>query len=109
MIKFEILGPVRAWQGSWEADLSPQQQLLLSALVIAEGKRVSIASSQSSSSQEGSMNDAKVTFSNRDHSQIGAQIVEANAPVTINMGTPPEPAAADRGTEPESSDDEPGD
>jgi DNA-binding SARP family transcriptional activator len=40
VINFEVLGPVRAWKGEWEADLSPQQQLLLAALVMAEGKPV---------------------------------------------------------------------
>jgi DNA-binding SARP family transcriptional activator len=40
VIKFEVFGAVTAQQDDWRADLTPQQQLMLAALVIAGGKWV---------------------------------------------------------------------
>jgi len=40
VIKFEVLGEVTAQQDDWRADLAPQHQLMLAALVIAGGKWV---------------------------------------------------------------------
>ncbi len=37
MIDYCLLGPVRARQGDWAADLAPQQQLLLAVLVMERG------------------------------------------------------------------------
>ncbi|MER5201298.1 BTAD domain-containing putative transcriptional regulator [Streptomyces sp. NPDC002755] len=40
-LRFAVLGPVRAWRGSVEIDLgSPQQRVVLSALLLAEGSPV---------------------------------------------------------------------
>ena len=42
-LRFEILGPVRAWRGSSELDLgSPQQRAVLAVLLLARGRHVSL-------------------------------------------------------------------
>lgn len=43
MINYALLGQVRAWHGSWRADLSRQQQTLLAILVMERGAPVSRA------------------------------------------------------------------
>ena len=43
VINYAVLGQVTACQGSWTADLSPQQQLLLAILVMEQGAPVSRA------------------------------------------------------------------
>ncbi|TQJ46561.1 AfsR/SARP family transcriptional regulator [Streptomyces sp. SLBN-115] len=43
-LKFSVLGPVRAWRGSEEAELgTPQQRAVLAALLLAEGAQVRTA------------------------------------------------------------------
>jgi DNA-binding SARP family transcriptional activator len=42
-LRFELLGPVRAWRGSAELELgSPQQRAVLAALLLARGRHVSV-------------------------------------------------------------------
>jgi DNA-binding SARP family transcriptional activator len=42
-LRFELLGPVRAWRGSLELKLgSPQQRAILAALLLAHGRHVSL-------------------------------------------------------------------
>jgi DNA-binding SARP family transcriptional activator len=42
-LRFELLGPVRAWQGSAELELgSPQQRAVLAVLLLARGRHVSL-------------------------------------------------------------------
>ncbi|MER7502102.1 BTAD domain-containing putative transcriptional regulator [Nonomuraea pusilla] len=42
-MRFELLGPVRGWRGDTELDLgSPQQRLTLAALLLAEGRMLSV-------------------------------------------------------------------
>jgi DNA-binding SARP family transcriptional activator len=42
-VRFEVLGPVRAWHGNTELDLgSPQQRALLAMLLLARGRQVSL-------------------------------------------------------------------
>jgi predicted ATPase/DNA-binding SARP family transcriptional activator len=42
-LRFSVLGPVRAWRGDTEIDLgTPQQQAVLAALLLAEGRQVSL-------------------------------------------------------------------
>jgi DNA-binding SARP family transcriptional activator len=42
-LRFELLGPVRAWQGAAELELgSPQQRAVLAALLLAGGRHVSL-------------------------------------------------------------------
>jgi DNA-binding SARP family transcriptional activator len=42
-VRFEVLGPVRAWHGKTELDLgSPQQRALLAMLLLARGRQVSL-------------------------------------------------------------------
>jgi DNA-binding SARP family transcriptional activator len=44
-LKFEVLGPVRGWNGSTEVDLgSPQQRAVLAMLLLARGRQVSLDS-----------------------------------------------------------------
>ncbi|GAA0925750.1 AfsR/SARP family transcriptional regulator [Nonomuraea longicatena] len=43
MLRFELLGPVRGWHEDTELDLgSPQQRLTLSALLLADGRMLSV-------------------------------------------------------------------
>ncbi|NUR86014.1 MAG: AfsR family transcriptional regulator, partial [Nonomuraea sp.] len=43
-MRFEVLGPVRGWRGEDELELgSPQQRLLLAALLLARGRALSMA------------------------------------------------------------------
>jgi DNA-binding SARP family transcriptional activator len=42
-LRFELLGPVRAWRGSAEVELGPpQQRAVLAALLLARGRHVSV-------------------------------------------------------------------
>jgi len=43
-VRFEVLGPVRAWHGETEVDLgSPQQRAVLTMLLLARGRQVSLS------------------------------------------------------------------
>src|ERR1700722_20316920 len=42
-VRFEVLGPLRGWQGGAEIDLgSPQQRAVLAMLLLARGRQVSL-------------------------------------------------------------------